>query len=248
MKAPLSLLKEYLNFTQSPQELADVLTLAGVEVDGIDTTPITFSGVVVGHVLETSKHPHADRLVVARVTDGKDEFQVVCGAPNCRAGIKVAFAKIGASLKDKEGKPFTIKQAKLRDVPSFGMLCGADELGLGSGEGIMELSEEFEVGTELAPYYEDVILDLSFDTQFGALHEYFGARQGFVRPIGDPSQAESSHFKRRGRGDRKADLCGADRSKAVPALQLQGGHGNSSRTVSRVAKEKGGSMRCAEYQ
>ncbi len=167
MKVPLSLLKEYLNFTQSPQELAEVLTLAGIEVEGIEAAPLTFSGVVVGVVLETSKHPTADRLVVAKVTDGKEEFQVVCGAANCRAGLKTAFAKIGATLTDEAGKHFKIKKGKLRDVESFGMLCAADELGLGTGEGIMELSEEFELGADLAGYYSDIILDVSLTPNLG---------------------------------------------------------------------------------
>ncbi len=167
MKVPLSWLKEYLSFTQSPQELADVLTLAGIEVEGIEASPLQFSGVVVGKVLETSKHPSADRLTVARVSDGKEEFQVVCGAPNCQAGMKTAFAKIGATLCDETGKSFKIKKSKLRDVESFGMLCAADELGLGSGEGIMELSDAFEIGVDLTSYYSDVILDVSLTPNLG---------------------------------------------------------------------------------
>ncbi len=168
MKVPLSWLKEYLNFTQSPEELANVLTLAGIEVESIETSPLTFSGIVVGKVLATEKHPSADRLCVARVTDGTEEFQVVCGAPNCRPGIKTAFAKIGAALADEQGKSFKIKKGKLRDVESFGMLCASDELGLGTGhEGIMELSDEFELGKELAAYYSDVILDVSLTPNLG---------------------------------------------------------------------------------
>lgn len=167
MKVPLSWLKEYLNFSQTPEELAHVLTLAGIEVEGIDTAPLKFSGVVVGQVLETSKHPTADRLTIAKVSDGKEEFQVVCGAANCRAGLKTAFAKIGASLTGEDGKTFKIKKGKLRDVESFGMLCAADELGLGSGDGIVELSEEFLVGTDLSEYYSDVILDVSLTPNLG---------------------------------------------------------------------------------
>ncbi len=174
MKVPLSLLKEYLNFTQSPDELAKVLTLAGIEVEGIDAAPLPFSGVVVGKVLETSKHPSADRLCVAKVTDGKEEFQVVCGAANCRPGLKTAFAKIGASLTDENGKAFKIKKGKLRDVESFGMLCAADELGLGTGEGIMELTEEFELGADMAAYYSDVILDVSLTPNLGHCMSIFG--------------------------------------------------------------------------
>jgi phenylalanyl-tRNA synthetase beta chain len=167
MKVPVSLLKEYLNFTQSPEELSSVLTLAGIEVEEIASTPLSFSGVVVGQVLETHKHPSADRLVVAKVTDGKEEFQVVCGAANCRAGLKTAFAKIGASLTDEAGKAHKIKKGKLRDVESFGMLCAADELGLGTGEGILELAEEFALGTDVAAYFSDVILDVSLTPNLG---------------------------------------------------------------------------------
>jgi phenylalanyl-tRNA synthetase beta chain len=167
MKVPLSWLKEYLDFTQSPQELADVLTLAGIEVEGMETSPLQFNGVVVGKVLETSKHPSADRLTIAKVTDGKEEFQIVCGAPNCRPGMKTAFAKMGATLCDETGKTFKIKKSTLRDVESFGMLCGVDELGLGSEDGIMELSDAFEIGADLAPYYSDVILDVSLTPNLG---------------------------------------------------------------------------------
>ena len=109
MKVPLSWLKEYLSFSQTPDELAHVLTLAGIEVEGIDAAPLKFSGVVVGLVLETSKHPTADRLCIAKVSDGAEEFQVVCGAANCRPGLKTAFAKIGASLTGEDGKAFKIK-------------------------------------------------------------------------------------------------------------------------------------------
>ena len=78
MKVLLSWLKEYLNFSQSPEELANVLTLAGIEVEGIEASPLKFSGIVVGKVLSVEKHPSADRLCVAKVTDGKEEeFQVV---------------------------------------------------------------------------------------------------------------------------------------------------------------------------
>jgi phenylalanyl-tRNA synthetase beta chain len=168
MKVPLSWLKEYLNLTQSPEELAKVLTLAGIEVESIEASILKFSGVVVGKVLETLQHPSADRLCVAKVSDGQEEFQVVCGASNCRPGIKTAFAKIGAALVDEEGKSFKIKKSKLRDVESFGMLCSEKELGLGAGhEGIMELTDEFEVGKDLASYYSDVIFEVSLTPNLG---------------------------------------------------------------------------------
>jgi phenylalanyl-tRNA synthetase beta chain len=194
MKVPLSLLREYLSFTQSPQELAEVLTLAGIEVEGIQASVLNFCGVVVGKVLETSKHPFADRLTIARVTDGKEEFQIVCGAPNCRAGIRTAFAKIGASLTDGDGKAFLIKKGKLRDVESFGMLCAADELGLGVGEGIMELSDAFEVGDELAGYYSDVILEVSLTPNLGHCMSILGLARDLCAQLEIPLNKKEFHL------------------------------------------------------
>ncbi len=199
MKVPLSLLKEYLNFPQSPEQLAEVLTLAGIEVEGIETSSLKFNGVVVGKVLETSKHPSADRLTVAKVSDGKEEFQVVCGAANCRPGIKTAFAKIGATLTDEEGKPFKIKKSKLRDVESYGMLCAADELGLGEGhEGIMELSDTFAVGQDLASYFSDVILEISLTPNLGHCMSMLGLARELSALLDFPLKKPSFHLKEDG--------------------------------------------------
>ncbi|MGC0650599.1 hypothetical protein ACPL2H_23075, partial [Escherichia coli] len=85
---------------------ADLLTSAGLEVDAIDRVAPNFERVVVGQVVRVEKHPNADKLCVAMVTDGVDTFQVVCGAPNCREGLKTAFALVGASLSDEQGKRF----------------------------------------------------------------------------------------------------------------------------------------------
>jgi phenylalanyl-tRNA synthetase beta chain len=195
MKVPLSWLKEYLNFTQSPEELANVLTLAGMEVEDIETSALKFSGVVVGQVLETHKHPSADRLCVAKVSDGQKEFQVVCGAPNCRAGIKTAFAKIGAALIDEEGKSLKIKKSTLRDVESFGMLCSEKELGLGEGhEGIMELSDEFEVGKDLAPYYSDVIFEVGLTPNLGHCMSIYGLGRELSAQLNIPLKKLSLSF------------------------------------------------------
>lgn len=167
MKVPLSLLREYLNFEQSPSELAEILTLAGMEVDEIRSVGSSFSGVVVAEILEVHKHPTADRLRVALVTDGAQQLQIVCGAANCRPGLKTALARIDAELTDAEGKRFKIKKGKLRDIESWGMLCGADELQLGIGEGIMELDPALPLGTDLATLYSDVILELSLTPNLG---------------------------------------------------------------------------------
>ncbi len=192
MKVPLSLLKKYLNFTCTVSELAEVLTRAGIEVDEIKEIGSGFSGVVVAQVLEVAKHPSADRLCVAQVTDGKEQFQVVCGASNCRAGLKTALAKIGAKLRDEKGKVDTIKKGKLRDVESFGMLCAADELGLGTGEGIMELASDLELGKDLAEIYSDTILEVSLTPNLGHCMSLWGIARELSAHLGIPLQPFSA--------------------------------------------------------
>src|SRR5712692_821831 len=128
MKVPLSWLKEFLPLNATAQEISDTLNSLGIEVEKIIGLTSTFTGVVVGKVLKAEQHPNADRLRVATVTDGTEEFQIVCGAPNCRAGILTPLARIGAELTDAEGKKWKIKKSKLRDVESFGMLCSGKDL------------------------------------------------------------------------------------------------------------------------
>ncbi|NDD58470.1 MAG: phenylalanine--tRNA ligase subunit beta [Chlamydiae bacterium] len=169
MKVPLSWLKEYLDLSIPPEKISEVLTLAGIEVEGIETYGSSFTGVVVAKVLSTKPHPNADRLCVASVFDGKEEIQIVCGAKNCRPGLTTALAQVGAELPpDESGKPFKIKKGKLRDVESFGMLCGADELGLKSdNDGIIELPEYLVPGTDLKAIVSDVIFDISLTPNLG---------------------------------------------------------------------------------
>lgn len=187
MKVPISWLKEFLNFNLTPQELADALTLAGLEVEGIEMSPLSFSAVVVGSIVEVSKHPNADKLQVATVSDGVESFQVVCGAPNCRAGIKTAFAKVGATLKDESGKEFKIKRSKLRDVESFGMLCSEAELGLSiNHDGIMELPEEWQVGQPLEAFYSDAILEVSLTPNLGHCMSIYGIARELSAILGLP--------------------------------------------------------------
>ncbi len=169
MKVPFFWLKEYIPLSLNVDEVARILTLLGLEVDSIDRAACNFSGVVVGEVLASEKHPHADRLQVATVTDAQETFQVVCGAPNCRAGLKTAFAKIGAKLQDEAGKSFTIKKSKLRDVESFGMLCSANELGLTATEaaGILELPSDAPIGAPLADVLSEPVLEVSLTPNLG---------------------------------------------------------------------------------
>ena len=148
MKFPESWLREFVDPDLTTQELVDQLTMAGLEVDGFEPVAAEFNNVVVGEILEVNPHPDADKLVVCRVNGGNEEFQVVCGAPNARAGIKVPFALVGAVFPDLK-----IKKAKLRGVESFGMLCSESELGLSeSHDGLMELPLHAPVGEDIRDY------------------------------------------------------------------------------------------------
>lgn len=162
MKIPLSWLKQYIELDISPKEIADLLTSVGLEVEGFTSSGPNCKGVIVAEVVSTEKHPNADKLIIAQVSTGKEQLQVVCGATNCRPGIKVALAEIGAILIDEEGKEFKIKQGKLRGVMSSGMLCSADELGLAeNADGILELPHEITLGTSIGDLYADTIFDIS---------------------------------------------------------------------------------------
>ena len=149
MRLPLSWLNEFVKVDDiEPKELAEKLTRAGLQVETIETvggSPLS-DLIVVAEVLECAAHPNSDHLHVCKVTDGKETFQVVCGAPNMRQGIKTAFAKIGAAIPaflDKNGNPEKIKKGKLRGVESFGMCCSEAELKIGEGkDGIIEYPAE----------------------------------------------------------------------------------------------------------
>ncbi len=166
MKFSENWLREWVNPTVSGDELLAQLTMAGLEVDGTESVASDFTGVIVGEVLSVDKHPDADKLSVCQVSDGKDNFQVVCGAPNVAAGQKVPFAQVGARLSDD----FTIKQAKLRGEESNGMLCSAEELGLAEkSDGIMELPDEAPVGQDFRDYLQldDIIIDVDLTPNRG---------------------------------------------------------------------------------
>ncbi len=139
-------LRSYINPDLTTDELAEKLTMAGLEVEEVTSIAPEFSGVVVGHVLECVDHENSDHLHVCKVDVGAGEvLQIVCGAPNVRTGLKVACAKIGAVLPE-----FKIKRAKMRGVESFGMLCSQRELGVnGDHNGIWELPEDAPVGEDV---------------------------------------------------------------------------------------------------
>ncbi|MBC3339337.1 phenylalanine--tRNA ligase subunit beta [Pseudomonas proteolytica] len=147
--------EQWLRGWVSPQvnrdELVARLSMAGLEVDSVTPAAGVFSGVVVGEVLSTEQHPDADKLRVCQVSNGAQTFQVVCGAPNVRPGLKIPFAMIGAELPGD----FKIKKAKLRGVESNGMLCSQAELQVGEGnDGLMELPTDAPVGQDIRVYLD----------------------------------------------------------------------------------------------
>ena len=159
MKFSEKWLREWVNPALDSNSLDEQLSLAGLEIDGREAAAGDFTGVVIGEILSAEPHPNADKLQVCSVTDGTETFAVVCGAPNARAGLKTAFARIGAVLPGN----FKIKKAKLRQVESFGMLSSEQELGLSENhDGIMELPADAPVGQDIRDYLQldDQIFDV----------------------------------------------------------------------------------------
>ena len=152
MKFSKSWVDEWIQASLGANELADQITMAGLEVDSIDAVAGEFSNVVVGEVVACEQHPDADKLRVTKVNVGETELlDIVCGAPNCRQGLRVAVAKVGAVLPGN----FEIKKAKLRGQPSHGMLCSYSELGIPvEADGIIELPMDVPVGTDLRSYLQ----------------------------------------------------------------------------------------------
>ena len=149
MKFSEQWLRTWVNPQVARDELVARLSMAGLEVDSVTPAAGAFSGVVVGEILSTEQHPDADKLRVCQVSNGSETFQVVCGAPNARPGIKIPFAMIGAVL----GEDFKIKKAKLRGVESFGMLCSAAELQISEeNAGLLELAADAPVGEDIRSY------------------------------------------------------------------------------------------------
>ena len=144
-------LHELVDPKMDNQSLMGELTMAGLEVE--KSTPVAreFSGIVVGEVESVEKHPDADKLSLCLVNDGSNIYQVVCGAPNVRAGLKAPFARVGAEIiGSADEKPFIIKPVKIRGIESNGMLCSAEELGLAeNSDGLLELSDDVELGEDL---------------------------------------------------------------------------------------------------
>ncbi|MBP6230029.1 MAG: phenylalanine--tRNA ligase subunit beta [Paludibacteraceae bacterium] len=161
-------LKQYVNINLPAEKVSQLLTSLGLEVgsvEEVETIKGSLKGLVVGEVLECAKHPDADRLQVTkvRIDPATEPIQIVCGAPNCRTGIKVVVATVGTTLYSGDDS-FAIKRSKIRGVESNGMLCGEDEIGVGtSHDGIIEINQGVEVGTLVKDLYSienDTVLEV----------------------------------------------------------------------------------------
>ncbi|MDO8241218.1 MAG: hypothetical protein Q7T51_04535 [Candidatus Moranbacteria bacterium] len=154
MKYNYNWLKNILGLTKStPEEKGEDLAVDSSEIEGLEKQTQKFDGVVVGRILEIEKHPNADRLQVTKTDIGGEILQIVCGAPNIQVGQLVPVATVGTKLSNG----LEIKEAEIRGVKSFGMLCAADELGLGSDHsGIMVLDEKAEVGMKFVDYINNL--------------------------------------------------------------------------------------------
>jgi phenylalanyl-tRNA synthetase beta chain len=173
-------MREFVPLEVTPAELAQRLTLAGLEVESVTPVAPPFSGVVVGEVLGVSRHPNAEKLSLCEVTtDGSNRLQIVCGAPNVRGGLKVAVAMVGAQLPGG----ITIKRAKLRGVESNGMLCSARELGIGQEQdGIMELAVGLALGVDVreALDLDDTALEVNATPNRGDCMSVFGLARDYA--------------------------------------------------------------------
>ncbi|MCI0536720.1 MAG: phenylalanine--tRNA ligase subunit beta [Verrucomicrobiales bacterium] len=193
MKVTFNWLKQYVDFSWSPEELSERLTMLGLEVEGVQKLGGEFDGIVVAQVVTKEKHPNADKLTVCRVNDGHGERQIVCGAQNFKAGDKVPLILPGAALPLKPGEkePFTIKVGKIRGVESQGMMCSPKELGMSEdAQGLLILREDGKVGQSFAEYLGraggDVVYDLEVTPNRPDLNSVIGIAREIAALTGNP--------------------------------------------------------------
>ncbi|MCS6968833.1 MAG: phenylalanine--tRNA ligase subunit beta [Cytophagales bacterium] len=186
MKISYQWLKDFIDLPYSPDEVAHMLTLAGLEVESIhrvETVKGGLAGVVIGQVLTCQKHPNADKLSLTTVDIGGSVVPIVCGAPNVAAGQKVLVATVGTTLYPTSGEPLTIKKAKIRGQVSEGMICAEDELGLGpSHEGIMVLETDLPPGTPAAEFFQ-LQTDFVFEIGLTPNHADAASHYGIAREL-----------------------------------------------------------------
>jgi len=194
MKISYSWLKDFIEFNQSPEEVAALLTGSGLEVEAVEQHDLVeggLSGIVIGEVLTCEKHPDADKLSKTTVDIGGGQIvPIVCGAPNVAAGQKVIVATTGATMYPKGQEPFKIKKSKIRGEVSEGMICAEDELGLGnSHDGILVLDTQLPNGTPAAEYFSlasDYVLEIGLTPNRGDAASHFGVARDLKALINSP--------------------------------------------------------------
>lgn len=196
MQFPESWLREFCNPSLTTEQLAETLTMAGLEVEELRPVAPPFSKIVVGEIKDAVQHPNADRLRVCQVDVGQGSLlNIVCGAPNARAGIKIPCALVGAELPPGEdGKPFLIKLGKLRGVESQGMLCSARELKLSEDHGgLLELAADAPVGQDIREHLnlDDTLFTLKLTPNLAHCLSVYGVAREVSALTGAPLKAPS---------------------------------------------------------
>lgn len=182
MKISYNWLKEYIDFDQNPEEIGEILTQTGLEVEGIERIekiPGGLQGIVVGEVVSCAQHPNADKLKVTKVDIGADHLSdIVCGAPNVDKGQKVLVATVNSTIYPIKGDPFKIKKAKIRGEVSEGMICAENEIGLGTEhDGIMILDTDKPNGTPAIALFEtgeDFVIEIGLTPNRGDATSHMG--------------------------------------------------------------------------
>ena len=196
MQFPESWLREFCNPTLTTQQLADTLTMAGLEVEELRPVAPPFLKVVVGEIKSAAKHPNADKLQVCEVDVGQGTLlNIVCGAPNARVGIKVPCAMVGAELPPGEdSKPFVIKVGQLRGVESEGMLCSARELKLSEDHGgLLELAADAPLGKDIREHLslDDTLFTLKLTPNLAHCLSVYGVAREVAALTGSPLKAQT---------------------------------------------------------
>src|SRR5579863_2069766 len=193
MKVTLNWLKQYVDFDWPPEELAERLTMLGIEVEGVHKVAGEFEGVVVAQILTKDKVPGSDKLSVCKVNDGKMERTIICGAQNHNPGDKVPLIlpNFALPLKAGEKEPFVIKERKVFGITSQGMMCSPQELGLPDKvDGLLILPTDAPVGKPFAEYLGraggDVVYDLEITPNRPDLNSLIGIAREISALTGNP--------------------------------------------------------------
>ena len=232
MQFPESWLREFCNPPLTTQQLADTLTMAGLEVEELEPVAPPFTKIVVGEIKEAVQHPNADRLRVCQVDVGQGSWlNIVCGAPNARVGIRVPCALVGAELPPGEdGKPFVIKVGKLRGVESQGMLCSAKELKIADDHGgLLELPLDAPLGQDIRQYLnlDDTLMTLKLTPNLAHCLSVYGIAREVSALTGAPLKAPTFPAVATQISDKLAvkvlatDLCGRFSGRVVRGVNTK---------------------------